>query len=269
MNTSEGSSASIQQNLEFPAYDDMVDPNFQRPPAQDSSESVDGEDHPTASENDSSQITLYDPIVPDLAPIDSGAEKETYVLSPTGDVLVKLRYENTEIRYLVIGHILRVISPIWEKCLDPHSPFKSEKIVYDNRQDIAALYLEDDNPDCLLNLFRCTHFQYNDAPTKFDFHDLRELAIICDKYDCAQVLKPWLNNWLGPWENCVLEPGYEDWLFISKVFSYTNKVEELTSLLSNVSSSLSICGSYFKRGERNVSVEMIPGPILGNYEPTA
>ncbi|EGX53246.1 hypothetical protein AOL_s00006g507 [Orbilia oligospora ATCC 24927] len=250
----EGSSTAVQRNPEFPAYD-TVDPNFRRPPAQDSS-SVDGEGHPTPSESDSS------PIAPYLTTIDSSAEKETYVLSSTGDVLVKLSYENIEIRYLVIGHILRVISPIWEKCLDPSSPFKSEKVVYDNGQDMTALHLEDDNPDCLLNLFRCTHFQYSDVPTTLDFHDLKELAIICDKYDCAQVLKPWLGNWLAPWESCVLEPGYEDWLFISKVFNHTNKVEELLSLLSNVSSSLSTCGSYFKRAERDVSVEMIPKPML-------
>ncbi|KAK6504695.1 hypothetical protein TWF481_006634 [Arthrobotrys musiformis] len=258
----ESSKAAVQRNLEFPAYnyDTTVDPNFQRPPPL-----VD-EDDPAPLESDLVPTALRASNSLGLTPIDSVAEKEAYVLSTTGDVLVKLIYEDTEIRYLVIGHILRVISPIWEKCLDPNSPFKSETITYDNGQDMTTLHLEDDDPDCLLNLFRCTHFQYSDIPTKLDFNELKELAIICDKYDCARVLKPWINGWLAAWEICALEPGYEDWLFISKVFSYTEKVEELISLLSNVSSSLSTCGSYFKRGERTVSIEMIPGPMLGNFE---
>ncbi|KAF3912297.1 hypothetical protein AA313_de0204480 [Arthrobotrys entomopaga] len=230
-----------------------LDPNlkyFHRPPALDISDSFPDDDSVVGGKEE-----------PSLGSLKLNGEKEAYILSPIGDVLVKLHHNNTEIRYLVIGQILRIISPIWEKCLDPNSPFKCETSRYDG-QDMVALHLEDDDPNCLLILFRCTHFQYDDIPTKLDFDQLLMLATICDKYDCAKALAPWLNGWLAPWEESALKPGYEDWLFISKVFEYTGKVQELISLLAENTSSLSACGSYLKRDGCNFYVDAILDPML-------
>ncbi|KAK6540456.1 hypothetical protein TWF694_009250 [Orbilia ellipsospora] len=248
----EEASSSLQRHPDFIVDDAADDPNFRRPPSIETSESPSYE----ASIADGNGE-------PNSESVEFAAEKEAYVLSATGDVLVKLLFNNVEIRYLVIGHILRVVSPIWEKCLDPNSPFKSEKALYDNGEEMLALHLEDDDPDCLLNLFRCTHFQYADVPKSFKFHQLKSLAMICDKYDCAKVLKPWSDSWLAPWEGFALTPGYEHWLFVTKVFGYTGEVEKLISLLANSSSSLSACGSYLQRDGRNLDVDMIPELILG------
>ncbi|KAK6513768.1 hypothetical protein TWF506_008204 [Arthrobotrys conoides] len=252
-------------NIEESSADTATYRNFRRPPAKPEvqlvleesslvpSTSEETDDRPTSIINVTEVIHL------DGSP-NSNTEKGTYILCPMGDVLVKLTYESSEVCYLVSAQILRLVSPVWSKCLDPDSPFKTE-VEIDNGGN-TVMRLKDDDPDCLLNIFRCVHFQTSDVPPTVDFEYLKSLAVICDKYDCAKALKPWLAGWLTPWHSRALDPGYEDWLFISKIFDDNRNVEELISLLAENTSSLSVCGSYFRRGDLEVPTTLIPDSIL-------
>lgn len=192
-------------------------------------------------------------------------EKETYVLTPNGNVLIKLNYEGSEVQYLVADQILRLVSPVWAKCLDRNAPFVIETDIV-NGVETTILRLEDDDPDCLLNILRCFHFRHDEVPATISFETLRNFAIICDKYDCAKALQPWSKGYLNAWAVFALQRGYEDWLFISNVFNDKRHVDSLIEALVNQAGSLSICKTYFMRDGRVVDVALFPYTCICKME---
>ncbi|EPS43609.1 hypothetical protein H072_2406 [Dactylellina haptotyla CBS 200.50] len=237
----------------------MPDPNFNRPPAKTSSG---GETPPTDGE--ATLSTDVDCIVTALQRLESPL-LDREVLCPTSDVLIKLANGNEIHYYLASSQILSLVSPVWRKGLDPDSPFKKKIIKYNGRE-ITVLDLEDNDQESLAMILRCSHFQMDRIPSTLSFERLKRLAIVCDKYDCAKVFKPWFDGWLARWENDILTPGHEDWLFIAKVFESTNFVTELISLLIENSSSLSECGTYIKVKDVDVPVELIFNFVTNEIE---
>lgn len=123
--------------------------------------------------------------------------------------------------------------------------------------------LHDDDPDTLLAVLNILHFSSENVPTtSIDFAKLRSFAVLCDKYDCVHILNPYSKSWLDEWAPRVLEPGYEDWLFIAKVFKDDRNVQALERLLVEESSSLSVCGSYFLRSGKEVDTGLLPETML-------
>ena len=62
-------------------------------------------------------------------------------------------------------------------------------------QEIPAISLHDDNTEAMLQLCIALHFK-QDLNVAIDFSLLRELAILCDKYELVSVLYPWSHGWL-------------------------------------------------------------------------
>jgi hypothetical protein len=53
------------------------------------------------------------------------------------------------------------------------------------------------------------------------YHDLLQMAILCDQYDCVRLVGPWLTKWLGTSSDQkadAIKAGHENWLFIAWVF---------------------------------------------------
>lgn len=53
-----------------------------------------------------------------------------------------------------------------------------------------------DDPDAMLLLLYVAHLHFDKVPNTVDLATLRDLAIVCDKYDCAIPLAPWLRSWI-------------------------------------------------------------------------
>jgi hypothetical protein len=47
-------------------------------------------------------------------------------------------------------------------------------------------------------------------PEEIDFDNLLDRAIICDYYDCAAVMNPWVKTWMKQLQEFAIEPGYGD-----------------------------------------------------------
>ncbi|EWC44624.1 hypothetical protein DRE_06613 [Drechslerella stenobrocha 248] len=200
-------------------------------------------------------------------------DTKTHCISPISDLLITLQDGHTLHRYLVSSQILRVVSPVWRKQLDPDSPFhtpwreRTEEINGRTHQVMQLAGDDDDDdvadgPDTLLAVLHVLHFSPDGVPASIDFAQLRAFAVLCDKYDCVHVLRMWSRSWLDQWVSVVLEPGYEDWLFVAKVFGDERSVKELEDRLVEESSSLSVCGSYFLRKGVEVSTALIPEAVL-------
>ncbi|KAF8855126.1 hypothetical protein BDZ45DRAFT_805227 [Acephala macrosclerotiorum] len=76
----------------------------------------------------------------------------------------------------------------------------------------------DNDSEALLILLRIAHLQYNDVPTTLAYETLLDVAVLCNRYSCVELVEPWLSQWLSHEEKSLKEAGHESWLFIAWVF---------------------------------------------------
>jgi hypothetical protein len=57
--------------------------------------------------------------------------------------------------------------------------------------------MPEDDPEAILLLLRIAHLQFKLIPKHIDHNLLYHLAITCDKYDCVELVRPWLSGWLS------------------------------------------------------------------------
>ncbi|KAF3167933.1 hypothetical protein EYR41_011227 [Orbilia oligospora] len=142
--------------------------------------------------------------------------------SPLADLVVELTDGSNKNLFLVSSEILRVVSPVWRKALDPESKFAPlEKITVDGTE-YRKTTLDEIDSISLKYVFNILHHRAGPTPRSITFKSLRDIAVLADQYDFADALAPWPQFWI---EGLVkdsakqLEPGYEDWLLVATVFA--------------------------------------------------
>lgn len=91
-------------------------------------------------------------------------------------------------------------------------------------------FTEDDGAAVLL-LLNAAHLKYASVPKVLAYKDLFNVAILCDQYQCVQLVRPWLESWLKDELTEAFRPGREGWLFIAWVFGREDVLEILASKL--------------------------------------
>ena len=137
----------------------------------------------------------------------AGADTKISV-DPHGDVLLLIAGEKQRILQ-VSSKVMSLASPVWRTMLDPRGPFREA-----NPDDGAISFLEDD-PEALLILLLAAHLKYQEIPEELTYELLWSVCITCDKYDCIEIVRPWLLRWLAPLEQLIEKNGFEGFLFIS------------------------------------------------------
>ena len=70
------------------------------------------------------------------------------------------------------------------------------------------IHFGDDNPDALLILLNAAHLRYAQVPATLEFQELYDVAVLCDKYDTAQLVQPWIEHWARHiTQTCLSEVG--------------------------------------------------------------
>ena len=85
-------------------------------------------------------------------------------------------------------------------------------------RQVKEVDFRDDGGEALLLLLHIAHLQYNDIPTTLAYNTLLDVAVLCDRYSCVELVEPWLSHWLSDEEKSSKEAGHENWLFIAWVF---------------------------------------------------
>ncbi len=57
------------------------------------------------------------------------------------------------------------------------------------------LDFREDDADALLLLLRIAHLDFISIKKQLSVSELYNLAILCDKYDCVHLIKPWVDEW--------------------------------------------------------------------------
>lgn len=156
------------------------------------------------------------------------------VLLGSGDLQIRIEFPNQSLTLQGSSRALSLASPVWDKILNP--PFRSlvsKEGDNDGKQD-KHIDFSEDNGEALLILLRIAHLQFSKVPSTLKSFDIfLALAILCDKYDCVGLIKPWLQPWVGnegtefKWD----EAGYEPWLFIAWVLGWKNRFQSLATKL--------------------------------------
>jgi hypothetical protein len=171
----------------------------------------------------------------------------------SADVAATAVYQNERIEFKVSSHALCFASQVWKKFLFP--PFEKLSIsTTDNdnesesdevasghndkrhkenvQSDVAKeIDFSGDDGDALLILLQIAHLQFCKIPSRLTYKTLYQIAVLCDQYNCAPLVRPWLASWLEDEKQESLKEGCEGWLFIAWMFGRDTVFEDLACKL--------------------------------------
>jgi hypothetical protein len=76
------------------------------------------------------------------------------------------------------------------------------------------------------------HVEFSKVPDKLDFKEIVRLAEVAERYGVNRLLVNNIDGWLAPYRDRLLEPGYEEWLFVAYQFGYESEYIELAKHLA-------------------------------------
>ncbi|KAK6523685.1 hypothetical protein TWF281_001660 [Arthrobotrys megalospora] len=156
--------------------------------------------------------------------------------SPVADLVVELTVDSTEYFFLVSSAILRVVSPVWRKALDPNSGFAPLQRITVDGAEYPKTTVEGIDKASLTIVFDILHHQVGLTPRSVPFKSLRDIAVLADQYNFASALSPWSQFWIealaGDTADLVKLTGYEEWLFIATVFIEVARCRDIIEAVS-------------------------------------
>ena len=136
---------------------------------------------------------------------------ETVFVDSSGDRRLTVGALETRKTFAVSSWAMSHASPVWQAMLNPRDDFVEA-------QAGADLHFPEDEPPTILILLNIAHLQFKKLPETLEFEELLKLAVACDKYDTAALVRPWLSKWTRSIADSANRPGYEEWLFIAYTF---------------------------------------------------
>lgn len=91
-----------------------------------------------------------------------------------------------KVNFEVERSALRRASPVFNSMLDPNKPYKEGSA--------KEVPLPEDDPEAMEVLLRIAHLLFPTIPSTFDYQSLAAIAVLCDKYDCAEVVEPFTHS---------------------------------------------------------------------------
>jgi len=151
-----------------------------------------------------------------------------------GDVPVAITCKSECVIINVSSHALCHASPVWKKFLFP--PFAKIPDEIEAENDTRIDFTEDAG-DALLILLRITHLQFHKVESTLPIAELVKVAVLCDQYDCVQLVRPWLHQWIPPLaiDDASIDAystyGWRSTTFLAWVFGMEKAFKSLTTSL--------------------------------------
>lgn len=141
------------------------------------------------------------------------SDSSLVIIDPHGDLVLVVNKAEKQRRFRVSTKVLSLASPVWRVMLDPSGRFQEAK-----RENGEVAFPEGD-PNILYILLQIIHLRPRSLPKTLEVDELVGLAILCQKYDTAEILAPWV---LGKWQSSLFgyshRDGFEDLFIIVWVF---------------------------------------------------
>ena len=110
-------------------------------------------------------------------------------VDPIGDLHLIAKYGLHEITFRVSSKAMSLASAVWRTMLDPAGHFKESQPAHNK------ISIQDDDAEALLVLLLAAHLRFHEVPLRLWLEQLMNVCILCDKYDCIGLVKPWIEGW--------------------------------------------------------------------------
>lgn len=182
----------------------------------------------------------------------------TIYFDAAGDVRLLVQSPEGEKALVVSSKAMTMACKPWTAMLGPN--FSEGQQEHDK-----TIPLPDDNFKALSILLHIAHLQFNQVPSKLEFQELLEVAILSDKYQATPLVVPWLSSWIKQLEHLIDVAGYEAWLWIAWEFGRTDIFERVAKRLVLKSCSGSERDGLVLKDARTVSTDYIPADMTGEF----
>lgn len=129
--------------------------------------------------------------------------------------------------FIVSSAVMRLASPVWQIMLDPQGHFMES---FSN----GEVHFAEDNAAALLLILRIAHLQFREIPQSLDLPEMVSLAVVCDKYDTAGLVRPWVKQWeesLREHFDLLNDPDCEEYIFFAWTFGDISTYEKIAERL--------------------------------------
>lgn len=126
---------------------------------------------------------------------------------------------------LVSSKVLKLASPVFSVMLGPS--FREGQRSASGTLD--PIPLPDDDAEAMTVLCHILHFNYSALPDKVNLELFKNLALLCDKYDCVMPLKYVSEQWLLMWEKPAEKNDLQTLLFISYIFDRAERFSAIST----------------------------------------
>jgi len=176
----------------------------------------------------------------------------TITIVPNNDIIIRLKDYGRDndapviALFSVSADVLSLASPRWRMKLESDS---------DSEEPWELSFMGDDL-DALTILLHIAHLNFGILPESISFDTLYNLSMLCDKYDCIKLLRPWTTKWVDPLKKTV-DNAYGKWLFIAWTFGESEMFMRCSQHLAAVIA-INEDGDYYDPTTDEVLDEMLP-----------
>ena len=119
----------------------------------------------------------------------AGALTSPIVIDPAGDIELLVHHGNQWMTFQVSSKAMSMASPVWRVMLDPRGPFR------ESQPENNEVTFHDDDAEALLILLLAAHLRFQHVPHELCLDQLLAVCTACDKYDCVELIRPWISGW--------------------------------------------------------------------------
>lgn len=161
-----------------------------------------------------------------LPPHAMSSPQEIVQIDPTGDLILHVT-SGTGHRYLkVCSKVLCLTSPVFRTMLASPTFQEGIGLLSATAESPVEIQLHDDHYESLLIVINTMHLRTRHIPLTLPVEAFYQLAIVCDKYDVAEIFLPWVKIWTG--KRRMDQVSGEKWLVISWVFKLVKAFADVT-----------------------------------------
>lgn len=184
------------------------------------------------------------------------------IADPNGDVIL-LVGTGSPVSIRVSSTILTLASPVFAAMLG--SSFLEGRNLSTRGTEPYELRLPDDDAETVILFCLVLHYQRK-IDDSISLSLFEKLALLCDKYDCANALSSWTKVWLHRFNDLPKDQAnYERLLYTSYVYGiheafWGNSKAFLLNGLPNNS------GAANRPGSLNLGLALLPDRLLGMFD---
>jgi hypothetical protein len=170
----------------------------------------------------------------------STTESNAEVMAKRGDVILQLGKVGVGegVRnILVASMVLSLASPVFANMFDGR--FSEGQNLSPNSPRIVPL--PDDDPESIIIICKICHIQTSNLPVKLTATAFSKLALVCNKYDCVDLVRAWAMIWVAALLDSPSAPGFEKMILATHLLDLPNEFSKVSqSLIRDQSAILSI-----------------------------